>query len=260
MLDKLEQKLGRFAIPHLTWILIGGQIMFYFGIVGNPDLYNEMVLIPQRVLDGEIWRLFVFLFIPEASHPLWFAIAMYVLHLMGTSLESRWGDFKYNLYILIGMLGTIGGAFAFSNAPATNFYIMTSIFLAFACLFPDVQFLMFFVIPVKVKYLGMLTAGLLAISFLGADGAEKMAISIAMANFTLFFGPQIYRQMRSKNKLAAKKNQAIKEANTPFHVCSVCKKTDLTDPQLHFRYQSGNDGPICFCEDHNPAPGSSPSA
>ena len=254
MLDKLERKLGRFAIPHLTMILIGGQVLCFLGIQANPGLYNDLVLVPQLVNQGEFWRLLVFLFIPESDSILWFAIAMFVLHLMGTSLESRWGDFKYNLYILLGMLGTIAGSFAFSNEPATNFYIMTSIFLAFAYLFPDVEFLMFFVIPVKVKYLGMLTAALLAFSFLTAGGAQKVAISIAMANFTLFFGPQIYRQMRNKNKLAAQKIQAVKEANTPFHVCSVCNRTDLTNPQMHFRYQPGVDGPICFCEDHTPAP------
>ena len=252
MLKQLERKLGRFALPHLTWILIGGQVMFFMGMQANPELYSQMVLIPGLVLKGEVWRLFVFMFIPESMSLIWFAIGMYVLHLMGTALENQWGDFRFNLYILIGMLGTIGAAFIFPGQPATNVYLMTSVFLAFAYLFPDFEFLLFFILPVKVKYLGYLTAALYGFIFITGDLATKAMISAALLNFSLFFSRDIYQRAKNGRRTMERKVQAIKEANTPFHICSVCKRTDKTDPQLHFRYLPGSGEPVCYCEDHMP--------
>ena len=252
MLKQLERKLGRFALPHLTWILIGGQVMFFLGMLSNPDLYSQMVLVPELVLKGEVWRLLVFLFIPESMSPIWFAIGMYVLHFIGTALEHRWGDFRFNLYVLIGTLGTIAASFIFPGQPATNVYLMTSIFLAFAYLFPNFEFLLFFIIPVKVKYLGYLTAALYGFTFITGDFATKAMISAALLNFSLFFSRDMYQRARSGRKNMERKVQAIKEANTPFHICSVCNRNDKTDPQLHFRYLPGSGSPVCYCEDHMP--------
>jgi hypothetical protein len=252
MLKQLERKFGRICVPHLTWLLIGGQVMFYLGIQGNPDLLGQMQLIPNKVLEGEVWRLLVFLFIPQYSSPVWFAIAMYVLYLMGSALESHWGEFRYNLYIFIGMLGTIGASFLSRDTPATNVYLMMSIFLAFAYLYPDFEFLLFFILPVKVKYLGMLTAAMLGLQFLGASMAGKLLISAAFLNFSLFFGADIMRRIKGSNKRMGQKIAAIKDASAPFHTCSICKRTDKSDPQLHFRYLPGESEPVCYCEDHLP--------
>lgn len=255
MLKQLERKFGRICIPHLTWILIGGQVMFYIGMMANEDLHSQLVLVPDLVLKGEVWRLFVFLFTPQdprAMGPLWFAIEMYVLYLMGSALEYHWGEFRYNLYVLIGMLGTIAGAFITHNQAATNFFLYTSIFLAFAYLYPDFEFLLFFILPVKVKYLGMLTAGMLAFQFIAADLSGKILISAAFLNFSVFFGADIMRRVKGSNKRMARKVSAIKDTSAPFHTCSVCKRTDKSDPQLHFRYLPGDKGPICYCEDHLP--------
>ncbi len=252
MLKQLERKLGRFCVPHLTWILIGGQTLFFLGILANRDLYGQMVLVPNMVLEGEVWRLLVFMFIPKTLSPLWFAFAMYILYLIGNALEAHWGEFRYNLYIFVGMLGTIGAAFIVPSQETTNFYLMTSLFLAFAYLYPDFEFYIFFILPVKVKYLGMLTAGFLAFSFIGSDLSGQLAISAAMLNFSLFFGADIARRVKGGKKRMEQKAQAIKEASTPFHTCSVCKRTDKSDPQLHFRYLPGEGDPVCYCEDHMP--------
>ena len=252
MLKQLERKLGRFCVPHLTWILIGGQTLFFLGILANRDLYGQMVLVPNMVLEGEVWRLLVFMFIPESIHPLWFAFAMYILYLIGNALEAHWGEFRYNLYIFVGMFGTIAASFIQPDQPATNFYLMTSIFLAFAYLYPDFEFYLFFFLPVKVKYLGMLSAAFLVFEFIQTDLAGKALISVAFLNFSLFFSADIMHRVKGRRRRMEQKVQAIKQASTPFHICSICKRNDLTDPQLHFRYQPGNGEPVCYCEDHMP--------
>ena len=252
MLKQLERKLGRFCVPHLTWLLIGGQVMCYLGIVGNPDLYGQLVLIPNKVLEGEVWRLLVFMFIPESLDPLWLALGLYVLYLIGNALEAHWGEFRYNLYIFVGMLGTIGASFIAPEHPATNAYLMMSIFLAFAYLYPDFEFYLFFLIPVKVKYLGMFFAAILVFGFLRSDTAGKLLISAAFLNFSLFFGADIMRRVKGSRRRMEQKVQAIKQANIPFKICSVCKRTDKSDPQLHFRYLPGDNEPVCYCEDHMP--------
>lgn len=252
MLKQLERKLGRFCVPHLTWILIGGQVMFFLGILANHELYDQMVLIPDKVKEGEIWRLLVFMFIPETLNIIWFVFAMYILYLIGNALEAHWGEFRYNLYIFVGMLGTIGASFLVPEEETTNFYLMTSLFLAFAYLYPDFEFYLFFILPVKVKYLGMLSAVFLAFSFISAPLEGRLAISAAMLNFSLFFGRDMARRIKGGNRRMIQKAQAIRDAQAPFHTCSICKRTDKTDPQLHFRYLPGDGEPVCYCEDHLP--------
>lgn len=252
MLKQLERKLGRFAIPHLTWILLIGQVFFYLMALGNPELIDKMELVADRVREGQWIRLITFLIIPPMQHPVFFFFTMYFFYIMGTALENQWGEFRYNLYIFIGYLSTVLIAFVFPTIAATNIFIMTSIFLAFAYLFPDFEILLFFIIPVKVKYLGILIGLILIGLFLMGAMVLKAYISISLLNFVLFFSADISRRTMGRNRRIAHKIAAIKEAQAPFHTCSVCKRTDKSDPQLHFRYLPGNGDPVCFCEDHLP--------
>src|SRR4029077_2272748 len=113
--------------------------------------------VPEAVGWGEWWRLVSFLFTPPSGNPLLAIFALYFLWFMGGALEAQWGAFRYNVYVLIGYAMTVAAAFAFPYGAATNGYITGSIFLAFAYLFPDFQILLFFILPVKVKWLALIT-------------------------------------------------------------------------------------------------------
>lgn len=244
LLNTLERKLGRYAIPNLTLVLIAGQVMFYLAIAGNPNLLKQMYFQPSLVIEqGEWWRAIVFVFIPPIANPIFFFFAMYLFWLMGTALDQQWGTLKYNIFILIAYLATIGAAFIAPDQVATNQYITGSVFLAFAFLFPDFTILLFFILPVKVKWLALITWGLYLLGFLNGGLQERMLIIAAVLNFLLFFGKDLFRSAKRhlivNPQRAAESKQAASE---PFHTCTRCGATDITHPEREFRYT-----PECIC-------------
>ena len=155
--DKLERKLGRFAIPNLMlYIVFLNLAVFIITYLTDLNLYFFLILDPASVMNGEIWRLFTYIFIPpETSHPLFMGFVLYLYYLIGNSLEHEWGTFKFNLFYFLGMLGTTLCAFI-TGLPVTPHYINLSLFLAFAKIYPDFELLLFFFLPVKVKYLAII--------------------------------------------------------------------------------------------------------
>ena len=166
LLDALERRFSRFAIPNLTLLLVMGQglvVCLDFVQQANPDgggvgLFQKCSLSAQDVLAGEWWRLLTFVFVvaPRVS-PLLIIFALYLFFVMGRSLEAQWGTFRFNVYFLIGYLASIGAAFLQPAGTATCGYLAGSIFLAFAWLNPDFQILLMFVVPVRIKFLAWLT-------------------------------------------------------------------------------------------------------
>jgi len=163
MLDFLERRLGRFAITHATLYLIIGQVFVCLSaLLGLLDL-RQFVLVPALVVNGEPWRLITFLFFPPPVNfssmmsLVFLPFAWWIFYLMGTALENYWGAFRYNVFLLLGVVLTIGAAFLAPMSPVTNAFIAGSVFLAFAWLNPDFELALFFILPVKIKWLALLT-------------------------------------------------------------------------------------------------------
>ena len=168
LMDKLERKLGRFAIRNLMLYIILGNIAVYLMCMFNSDLVLYLILDPAMVWKGQVWRLVTFLFIPPSvSFTQFFlvAISLYFYYFIGRMLENRWGAFRFNVFYLIGVICTIAMSLIF-NVTGWNSYLNESLFLAFATLFPEMQVLLFFFIPIKVKWMGILTGALLIFQFI----------------------------------------------------------------------------------------------
>src|SRR5438105_6602401 len=166
LLDYLERKFGRFAVPQVTAGMIACQVVvFLAGFVldrpGREPIASQLVFIPERVLQGEVWRLLTFLVMPPFPSVVSFTNLVfafffwYLFYLMGTALERTWGTFRYNVYLLLGYVATVGLAFILPGAPATNAYLQGSVFLAFAYLYPDFEMYLFFILPVKITWLAL---------------------------------------------------------------------------------------------------------
>ena len=257
LLTRLEQKLGHLAIPNLTIGIIAVQALAWAATLGNPTLYQGMVLDSQLVLAGEWWRVFTFVMLPPASNAIWLFFALYLLYLMGTALENEWGDFRYNLYWGVGWLAGVGSAFLAPGGAVSNFYLDASIFLAFAFLFPNFEILLFFILPVKVKWLAAITWALfilMAVGGIGTGSWQPVAmVAAATLNFFLFFGADVVRRMGQGHRQMQRRRQSLADESEPLHRCSVCKKTDLSDPREDFRYTNVGDEVVCFCSAHLPA-------
>lgn len=164
-LSRLELRYGRYAISNLTLYIAGLNLAVFLlsMFMGGTGIVGLLTLNPERVINGiQIWRLITFVFIPETFSILWILFSVYLIYMLGATLERYWGTFKLNVYYFVGMLGSIIAAFItyiFAGAGnMTGYYLNMSLFLAYATLFPEQEFMIFFILPVKVKYLGMLDA------------------------------------------------------------------------------------------------------
>ena len=164
-LNKLERKYGRFGIPNLTNILVAGQILvFAIELFIDRTITAWVGLNRFFLLQGQIWRAITFAFIPfSGGSILSVVLGIYFTWFVGTALEKEWGDFRYTLYFLLGMVGTVL-ACLLTGVTASTYCLSLSLLLAFAMLYPEVQLLLFFVIPIRVKYFGFFAAALSALA------------------------------------------------------------------------------------------------
>ncbi|MDD3178832.1 MAG: rhomboid family intramembrane serine protease [Opitutaceae bacterium] len=253
LLTKLERYLGRLALPNLSLWLVAGQVMFWgLALLGNFDL-SRATLLPLAVREGEWWRLFTFLFVPPAVHPVFIAFAWYLFYLMGSALEHFWGTFRYNVFLGLGWVLTLAVAFVTPTAYATNLFLAGSVFLAFAFLNPDFELLIFFILPLKIKWLALIQwAGYAFVLAVGSWPARLMVLA-SIGNFLVFFAGDIVQLMRGGGRSMgqrARKFGTQKAEREPRHRCHVCGKTDITHPQLDFRYCSKCAGDECYCPEH----------
>jgi hypothetical protein len=198
LLNKLERKFGRYYISNLMlYIVIGNIVVFIFAYL-FPDLPITSLLYFDRnaILHGQIWRLVSFIFYPYDFNPIFMLISCYFYWMIGSQLEQAWGGFNFNVFYLTGIIGTIIGGFI--TGYATSYYLNLSLFLAFAAIFPNMQFLLFFIIPIKVKYLAYVDIAFLLWEFITVGRSGKVAIIVAFLNIALFFGGDLFGKIRDR--------------------------------------------------------------
>ena len=195
-LTRLERRMGRRYIRNLMQYLcigmLGVFLLEYVPTLNSPWAFLRFDR--ELILRGQIWRVLTFIFIPPERNLLFIIFALYFYYLLGTALENRWGSRRFNLYYLVGILGTILGGFivGFND----NTYLNMSLFLAFACLYPNFEIMLFFFLPVKMKYVAIADAVLLLLQFFRGNGAIKLCMLFSMLPFFLFFWQELYRMGR----------------------------------------------------------------
>ncbi len=253
ILSKLERSLGRLAVPRLSLYLVSGQVAIYAAILMGKLDPTVLPLVPRLVMAGQWWRVLAFLLIPPPSSFLFIAFAWWIFCLMGNALEDFWGAFRYNLFIFLGTALTVGLSFLQPDSYVTNAFIAGSVFLAFAHLNPDFELALFFILPVKVKWLALATWLLYGYQFVVGGWSGRLQIVAAVGNYLIFFGRDIANTMRYRRRQMVKsagRSEARGGNAQPRHRCRVCGKTDLSNPELDFRYCSKCAGEECYCPEH----------
>lgn len=251
-LDRLERRLGRFAIPNLTLVLIAGQVLIYVAarIEGRAEIVLNLLLIPQLVAQGEVWRLVTFVFEPPMMPPLFAFIFWYLFYLMGTALEHQWGTFRYNVFLLIGFAATAAVSFFTPALPASNAFLQGSVFLAFAFLYPDFVLHLFFILPIKIKWLALLAWLYYLNTLVVGAWPERLQVIAAVANFLVFFGRELVDRLRHKRRRVVWDARQARAKAKPMHECRICGITNLTHPKMQFRYCTKCAGQCCYCMEH----------
>jgi hypothetical protein len=260
LLDRLESRYGRFAIPGLIRYVVALNALVYVLVKLNPYFLFALVLWPSKILQGEVWRLVTYIFIPQFGTfilPEWLSAALYLMFLwwVGNGLEQALGAFRLNLYYFTGMLGITIAAFFFGGGFGAAL-LNTSLLFGFAQFYPDEVIFVMYVIPAKVKWLAWIAAALLAYQFLVSDDwSYRVSLIVALANYIIFFGPEIYRGARTRQEVAGRRRkfEAAKASapNETLHQCAVCHRTEITNPELDFRV--ARDGQE-YCREHLPKP------
>lgn len=195
-LDKVERKMRWFAVPNLMMLLSGLMLAVFLLELALPEeaVSQYLWLDWNAVRAGQLWRVLSFLILPPATSPFFLLFSLYFFCLMGNGLESQWGASKFTLFYTVGALGTIIGSLF--TGFSTNQYLNLSLFLAFAAIYPNYTVMVFFILPVKVKYLALLDVLLYLYLFFQIGWPERVALLLSLANVLLFFSPDIFRHIR----------------------------------------------------------------
>ncbi len=250
LLDKLERRFRRFAVPHVTEVLIASQVALFAIQAVNPGVPEKLMLLPREVMAGQAWRVITFLLLPPIGNLVCAFFFWYLFYLMGTALEASWGVFRYNAFLLIGWAATVAAAFVLPDAHSSNAFLEGSVFLAFAALYPNFELVLFFLLPVKVKWLALLAWIGYFLTLVFGEWEARLLVGASIANFLVFFGPAIARRMRSGRWRMARQVEHIVERTKPRHTCRTCGITNLTHPRAGFRYCRLCAGTCCYCTEH----------
>lgn len=276
-MSNFEKKFGKYAIRNLSLMLIMCYAVGYLISMVNADFLLYLSLNPYAILHGQIWRLVTWIIIPPEYSNLFFLIIMlYFYYSLGTSLERTWGTYRYNVYLFSGMLFTVIGSFLmmgysylvhgdmiavtggktffeYLSLYFTTYYVNMSIFLAFAATFPDVQVLLMFIIPIKVKVLGILYGVILLVEFIQGNPYSRFAMAASLFNFLLFWvssRSHIHMSPRQVKRRQEFKREVRRNTGTTKHKCAICGRTELDGDDLEFRFCSKCEGNYEYCQDH----------
>ena len=277
-MDKLEKKLGKYAIPNLMWyVILLYAIGFVLDLVEPGLYYTWLALDANAILHGQVWRIVTFLIQPPDAGIIFMIFALYFYYMIGRALEFSWGVFRFNLYFFMGVLFHIIAAllvyvlFGWS-LPIGTFYLNLSLFFAYAAMFPNQEFYFMMLIPIKAKYLAWIDAAYfvwtILKAFLPAYGgsylgivykAQALAAFVSLLNFLVFYmssknmrryaPKEMYRRTKYKSEVQ-KARQSTMYKDGARHRCAVCGRTELDDPNLEFRYCSKCNGNYEYCQDH----------
>lgn len=282
-INKLEKKFGKYAIRNLMYYIILLYALGFVILIINPDIYyNFLSLDASAILHGQIWRIFTYIIYPPTGNLITILISLYFYYTIGTMLERQWGSFRFNLYFFTGVLLHAIAAIVIYLIWGTvlemgTYYLNLSMFFAFAAMFPDMQVLFMWLIPIKMKWLawfdGIYFAVTIFVGFLSehlsvnviyrlysfgivANKAYAVMALVSLLNFLLYattfrsvrrMSPkEIYRRKTYEQKV----QKAQPPKNVPRHKCAVCGRTEKDDPTLEFRFCSKCEGNYEYCQDH----------
>lgn len=267
----------RFGIPNLMlYVVAGNIIVFLFSAMDTTGTLTQLLRFnPYYIVNGQVWRLITFIFVSYNTDMLYLAITLYFYYFVGSTLEREWGTGKFTIYYLFGIILTIlyGFIIWFSRGAGDAYasvsvkYINLSLFLAFGTMLPDTRIMLFFFIPVKVKWLALLSGAVFIFDIFRATFPvnmfpENLLPVVAILNYFLFCGGYLIDYLRpyigsgrGRNrpinyKKAAKKIQREMKDAPYTRKCAVCGKTDTENPEMEFRFCSRCEGYHCFCLDH----------
>ena len=257
LLDKLEAKHPNWALDGLMRYISLLMILVYILNTTGYLPYSLLWLEGPAIIQGQIWRLFTFLIIPMSQNLFFLFFELMILVMCADGIEAAIGSFKLTMYYLMGAFFLIIASLIEPQAQFNSYYLYLTLFFGYATLYPDQTLYFMFIIPIKIKYLAWLSGLVELICFINAPLHGKIVIGLTVANYILFFGIPALNGIRYERKQRIRRETfekaATPEAKAYRHKCAICGKTDVSNPELIFRYctcsKCGPDG-VAFCQEH----------
>ncbi len=261
------------GIPNLMlYIVLGSAVVYVMSqMSGNYLLYNLLCFDRTAILHGQIWRLVTYPLTYSAGNLLLTAVSLLCYYSLGRAMENIWGTLKFNLFYLTGVLMMDVFCMIFGGR-ASVAYLNLSLFLSYATLYPDANFLLFFIIPIRAWVFALFDLVLVLVDLVSVPFPYNLFSVISLANYFLFFGKDVLNVIplswRANARRAVHHKPKQKQAKViqfdagsyeashatpqaPYtHRCTVCGRTDVSNPELEFRYCSRCKGYYCYCQDH----------
>ncbi len=286
-MKNLRKRFERFCFQHRNWgvpnlmlyLCVGSGLVYLFTMAtNNPVIYNFLIFDRQLILQGQIWRLFTYAITFNGGSMLMTLIGLICYYSLGRAMENIWGTLRFNLFYLSGILLMDLYCMVFGGY-ATVDYLNLSLFLAYATMYPEAHFLLFFIIPVKAWIFALVDLALTLFSVISLSYPvflfpHNLFPLVALGNYFLFFGKDVLNvipvswQVNARRLFKKKPKGTTKTGTIPFpkagsyqastatvkapytHKCTVCGRTDVSNPELEFRYCSKCNGYYCYCQDH----------
>lgn len=264
----MERKFGKYAVSNLTFWLLGAWLVGFIIQLTMPEVQRLLMLEPAFILRGQIWRLVSWLLIPPSVNMIFLIFFFSCYYFIGTSIEQAIGTFRYNVYLFSGLLCSILGAFLLYvfyylttggiSVSTIGYYFSTqyitmSLFMVFAVIYPDVEFRLYFLIPFKAKWMGILDATWMVFMFVVTGLPGRVAILSSFLNFIIFFfSTRNYKRVSPKEirRRQVYRQQVRQPRAVSKHRCAICGRTEEDGAELEFRFCSKCDGNYEYCQDH----------
>ncbi len=262
------------GIPNLMlYIVLGTAVVYVMSQMSrNPFLYNLLYFDRELILRGQVWRLITYPLTYNAGSLLLTAISLFCYYSLGRAMENIWGTLRFNLFYLTGVVMMDVYCMIFGGYASVT-YLNLSLFLSYATLYPDSQFLLFFIIPIRAWIFALFDLAIVLIDLVSLPFPYNLFSVISLANYFLFFGKDVlnvipmswranarraFRKASPSNKKAkvisfdaGSYEASHASPKAPYtHRCTVCGRTDISNPELEFRYCSRCKGYYCYCQDH----------
>ena len=272
-LDRFAYKHSRFAVPDLMrYIVFGTAIVYVLDMFSDNMLSAFLSFSFPAIIHGQIWRLVSFIIVPDSMNILWTVVSLLFYYSIGTTMEREWGSAKFTLFYACGILltilsGVISGLFGAGYVSMTA--VNQSLFLAFATLYPNAQIRLYFILPLKAKWLAIFYVVMMGWNVLSTFFKYPLAlvpyvlllilpsILASLVNYALFFWSDLSNAVGLARHRASRQTVNFKQATRHaqqqkgyLHKCAVCGKTDTEYPDMEFRYCSKCNGYYCYCMEH----------
>jgi membrane associated rhomboid family serine protease len=264
----------------MLFVSVGTLIVYFFTMIDPSNvLYRFLCFDRTAILHGQVWRLITYIFIPTSSG-IWLLLLLFAYYGIGRMVEAVWGTLKFNLFYLCGVV-IMDIAGLIMGRTATTHYLNLSLFLALATMYPDNKVLLMYIIPIKMKYLAWFYLAYTVFDVIQGDFFSVFAL----LNYFLFFGKSCLNVLPGGDRVGARRFQfkrksggnngnpnwankyrsasgrrpgsgnhgefkKVVDAPAYRHKCTVCGRTDVSNPELEFRYCSKCNGFYCYCQDH----------